>query len=593
MVTKTVVSKQYDIVVVGGGMSGVCAAIAAARHGANTAIIQNRPVFGGNASSEIRMHICGADHHGTRADARETGILEEILLENRRQNPQVSFSVFDTVIWEKVRFQENLDMYLNTHMSQALTENNKIVKIIAEQITTEKIFEFDAKIYIDATGDGTLAYLAGAEYMFGREGKDVFGETYAPDRSDIVTMGNSLLFKAVDAGHPVPFVKPFWANTYKEEDLSYRDHNELSSGYWWIELGGDDTNIIADGEVIRDELLKAVYGVWDHIKNNEGHNADNFVLDWIGFLPGKRESRRITGEYILKEQDCFAGKIFEDAVAYGGWPMDMHIVGGLRTRLEPTLFLKCDEMYTIPYRSLYSKNISNLLLGGRAISASHMAFGSTRVMATCAVVGQSVGTAGAMAIEKGITPVEVKEYIKDLQQALLKDDCFIPGVKNEDPKDMARKAKISCSSFIEGGKCENIINGISRKVKENTNCWISKEMGTEPEWLNLDFGGKVFANEVHFKFDSNLSKELMPSLSHRVLANQVPGIPPELVKDYTVEFYLEGKLVHSIEEKGNYFRFKVHKVQTPIEFDNIKVLVKATNGDKHARIFEIRVIRNT
>lgn len=589
MGSKTVVKKQYDIVVVGGGMSGVCAAIAAARHGAKTAIIQNRPVFGGNASSEIRMHICGADCHGTRSDARETGILEEILLENRRQNPQISFSVFDTVIWEKVRFQKNLDMYLNTHMSQAITENNKIVKVIAEQITTEKILEFDAKIFVDATGDGTLAYSAGAEYMFGREGKDVFGEAHAPDRSDTITMGSTLLFKAVDTGYPVPFVKPFRANTYKEEDLAYREHNEISSGYWWIELGGDETNIIADGEVIRDELLKAVYGVWDHIKNSGHHNADNFVLDWIGFLPGKRESRRITGEYVLKEQDCFTGRFFEDAVAYGGWPMDMHVVGGLRTRLEPALFLNCDEMYTIPYRSLYSKDISNLLLGGRAISASHMAFGSTRVMATCAVVGQAVGTAGAMAIAKGITPKEVKEYIKDLQQMLMKDDCFIPGVRNEEPKDLSRKARVSCSSFMEGGDCENIINGISRKVKENTNCWISGEMGTEREWLNLDFGGKVYVGEVHFKFDSNLSKELMPSLSHNVLGKQVPGIPVELVKDYTIEFYRDGKLVHSIVEKGNHFRFKVHKMQTTIECDNIKIVVEATNGDRRARIFEVRV----
>ncbi|AEE95928.1 FAD-dependent oxidoreductase [Mahella australiensis] len=589
MRAKTTIERQYDIVIVGGGMSGICAAIAAARHGSKTAIIQNRPVFGGNASSEIRMHICGADVHGSRSDARETGILEEILLENRRVNPQMSFSVFDTVMWEKVKFQDNLDMYLNTHMTQVETTDNKIVKIIAEQITTEKIFEFKAKIFVDATGDATLAYLAGAEYMFGREGKAVFGEKDAPDESDDVTMGSSLLFKAVDAGHPVPFIKPSWANSYTDDDLAYRGHNEITSGYWWIELGGDDTDVIADGEVIRDELLKAVYGIWDHIKNSGHHNADNFVLDWVGFLPGKRESRRVVGDYVLKEQDCLAGKIFDDAVAYGGWPMDMHVSGGIRTRLEPNLNIQCDEMYTIPYRCLYSKNISNLIVGGRAISASHMAFGSTRVMATCAVVGQAIGTAGAMAVEKGVMPRDVNEYIKELQQELLKDDCYIPGFKNEDAADLAKKAKVTCSSFVEGSDGQNVISGVTRRVKENTNCWISSEMGDTPEWIDLAFDCKVKVKEIHFKFDSNLSKELMPSLSHSVLSRQIPGIPAELVKDYTIEFYSDGKLVQSLAEKENYLRLRVYKLPAPVECDDIKVVINATNGDKHARIFEVRV----
>lgn len=130
-------------------------------------------------------------------------------------------------------------------------------------------------------------------------------------------MGNTLLFKAfkaVDFGHPVPFEKPFWANSYREEDLAYREHHEFTSGYWWIELGGEHEDVVADGEKLRDELLKAVYGVWDHIKNSGHHNADNYVLDWVGFLPGKRESRRIAGDYILKEQDCLGGLLTRSTV---------------------------------------------------------------------------------------------------------------------------------------------------------------------------------------------------------------------------------------------------------------------------------------
>jgi ribulose 1,5-bisphosphate synthetase/thiazole synthase len=586
---KQTITKNYDIIIVGGGISGVCAAISAARHNARTALIQNRPVLGGNASSEIRMHICGADVHGGRPDARETGILEEILLENKRINPQYSFSILDTVLWEKCRFQEGLDLYLNTHMTEVVTENNEIKKIITEQLTTEKVFEIEAKIYVDATGDGTLAYLAGAEYMCGREGKSVYGEKYAPDESDNVTMGNTLLFKAVDAGKAVPFEKPFWANHYTEEDLAFRGHDEITYGYWWIELGGDELDIVADGEVIRDELLKAIYGVWNHIKNSGDHNADNYVLDWVGFLPGKRESRRIKGAYILKEQDLLNGKVFEDAVAYGGWPMDMHVVGGLKAKLEPTDYIHLDNVYTIPYRSLYSKDIKNLMLGGRAISSSHMAFGSNRVMATCAVVGQAVGTAGAMAIEKGILPADVSFYISELQQTLLKDDCYIPGYKNEDAADIAKTAKISCSSATEDGHCENVINGTSRRIKEQSNCWISNELASSGEWLGLTFNSPISVKEIHLKFDSNLSKELMLSMSHHARSNQVPGIPPELVKDYGINFYLNGKQVGMESITDNYYRFKVHKLETSISCDKIVVNVLATHGDKHGRIFEIRV----
>lgn len=587
--SKKVISKKYDIVIVGGGMSGVCAAISAARHNAKTALIQNRPVLGGNASSEIRMHICGADSHGKRPDSRETGIIEELLLENRKRNPQHSFSIFDTVLWEKCRFQEGLDLYLNTHMTEVITEKDKIKKITANQLTTEKIFDIEADIFVDATGDGTLSYLAGAGYMCGREGKSVFDERFAPDESDNVTMGNTLLFKAVDIGKSVPFEKPFWANSYTEEDLAYRDHEEITYGYWWIELGGDGLDIVADGEVIRDELLKAVYGVWDHIKNNGDHKADNFVLDWVGFLPGKRESRRIIGDYILKEPDLLEGRIFEDAVAYGGWPMDMHVAGGLKTKLQPTDYIHLDNIYTIPYRSLYSKDIKNLMLAGRAISSSHMAFGSNRVMATCSVVGQAVGTAGAIAIEKGLSPAEVSPYIKELQQKLIKDDCYIPGFKNEDESDIAKTAIISCSSAIEEGNCENVINGIPRKVKEQSNCWISEEMTLGGEWLSLAFDSVVKVKEIHLKFDSNLSKEIMLSMSHRTNLNQVPGIPPELVKDYEINLYLNGKKTYTETVSDNYYRLKKHKLENPVECDKITVKVLATNGDKHARIFEIRV----
>lgn len=259
-----VIALQYQVVVIGGGISGVCAALACARHGAQTTLIQDRPVLGGNASSEIRMHICGANREGSRQNARETGIIEEILLENQARNPQHSFSVCDTILWEKCAFQENLDLYLNTRFLQAETDNGLIHTIWAHQLTTEKNFQFRAEVFIDATGDGMLAEQAGAHIMRGREAKAEFSESLAPDQHDDFTMGNSIMFTARDAGHPVPFRAPAWAYHYDDADIPghlYHNHGtvkEATSGYWWLELGGDDKNSVDDYETIRDELLKTL-----------------------------------------------------------------------------------------------------------------------------------------------------------------------------------------------------------------------------------------------------------------------------------------------------------------------------------------------
>lgn len=584
----TVISENYDFIVVGGGMSGLCAAIAAARGGAKTALVQDRPVLGGNASSEIRMHICGADYHMTRPNARETGILEEILLEHKHRNACNSYPIFDSVLWEKATFQTNLSLYLNTRMLDVAVQNERIVSITAEQMTTEKRFCLSASLFADATGDGVLGAKSGAEYRVGREGKAEFQEGYAPAESDFCTMGSSLMFHARDMGHPVKFIKPFWANTYTEEQLNLRDHSQVTSGYWWIELGGGQYEIIRDGEIIRDELLKAVFGVWNHIKNGGEHNADNLELDWVGFLPGKRESRRLTGSYVLNENDCRAGRRFYDAVAYGGWPMDVHTVEGFLTQSEdPTVWLSLDDVYTIPYRSLFSVNIRNLFLAGRAISSTHMAFASARVMATCAVVGQAVGTAAALAAKNNTEPDGILEHVEELQQTLLRDDCYIPGVVNVDPRDLAREAEVTASSCEEGFGPKNTINGVARTVGNQSNCWQAPAQ--EKPWLRLRFSHRVTMSEILLTFDSNLSREITISLSDEVLARQVEGAPPELVRDYTLQGFCGGKKIFEKNVSGNYQRHCVIPLETPVECEELLLTVTATNGADLVRVYEVRV----
>lgn len=607
---------SYDVVVAGGGLAGVCAALASARHGAHTALVQNRPMFGGNASSEIRMHIVGASAHASKKNLAETGILMELLLKNKRRNPYASFPVFDTVLWEALREQENLDFYLNTNVDDVVKTENVIRKIICHQITTETQLTISGKIFIDATGHGTLGVLAGAACRMGSEGRAELDEPSAPEVPNRNLMGNSLMFCAVDRGEPVNFIKPDWAYTFTEEDLKYRHHDNsctshedggatvefdehanrlphfsnIDSGYWWVELGGDYNDIIEDAENIRDELLRCVYGVWDHLKNGGDHGAQNLDLDWVGIVPGYRESRRLEGDYILTENDIRANRVFSDAVAYGGWAMDIHTPGGLHDLdRQPSNVLNFEGAYTIPYRCYYSRNVENLMMAGRDISASKMAFSSVRVMGTCAIGGQAVGTAAAMAVHYGCTPRELgKVHIKELQQTLLKDDCYIPGFVNEDKADLARYAAVSATSAAESCEPQNVCNGIAREQEGMKNCWQSGPLKKQGESITLAFAHPGDIREIRLVFDPDLNRELMPSLTRIVRERQVKGMPPQLVKNFTMEYLLAGQVVHRETVTNNVQRLCIVKSRTPVHCDSVRITVTATYGAPFARIFEIR-----
>jgi hypothetical protein len=595
--------KKFDVVVVGGGMSGVCAALAAARHGAKTAIIQARPVFGGNASSEIRMHITGASCHMGKANLTETGILMELLLENKRRNPYQSFSIWDSVLWEKVRFQDNLEHFLNTSLCSVETSENRIIRILCYQTTTETTYAFSADIFIDATGNGTLGFFAGAEYRIGSEGRDEFGEPNAPGEPNEFTMGNTLLFIAEDMGEPVEFIKPFWAYTFTEVDLRFRGHGNMTidhgengikeqynvdSGYWWIEYGGKSKDIIADHELITEELYKCVYGIWDHIKNCGDHGAENYALTWVGVVPGVRESRRLVGDYLLNENDVYNNRIFNDAVAYGGWPMDEHPPSGIFHKGPPVRYINFPGAYTIPYRCYYSINIDNLMMAGRNISTTKMAYGSTRVMGTCAVGGQAVGTAAAMAVKYKCDPRGIMDHIEELQQTLLKDDCYIPGFKNNDKADLMRNAAVSATSFIKGCEPENVVNGISRTVDDDKNCWESDGISENGETITLKLQKPSVLTQIRITFDPNLSKEIVPSITRKVRERQVKGMPLELVKDYTVKILLGTELIYSKTVKYNYQRLNIHQLPGGIKGDCVEITILETHGYSNAIVFEVR-----
>lgn len=611
---KKVKNAEYDVVVIGGGMSGICAALAVARHGARTALVHDRHVLGGNASSEIRMHICGASENLAKPDLEESGILHEIMLDNKSRNDYYNFSIWDMVLFSTVKRQKNLTVYLSTAMESCeMGEGSTIRSIDAYQLTTETHWKISGKVFIDCTGNATLGYYAEAEFRTGSEGRDEFGEPDAPGQPNKERMGNTLLFKAVDRGHPVAFKKPDFARTFTEEELKYRTHSAVHGaqikgevdkayvrmtsfstssvdyGYWWIELPGETDDIIDEYEQIRDELVSCIYGIWDHLKNGGDHGAENYDLEWVGMLPGSREGRRLIGDYILNENDILSNRQFEDAVAYGGWPMDIHTAKGLYDFDElPSRVISFDGAYTIPYRSYYSKNISNLMMAGRDISASKMAMGSTRVMGTCAVGGQAVGTAAALCIKYDCDPRGAQEHMRELQQMLLKDDAYIPGIWNEDPKDLARRAKVTATSAREGCPPENVINGISRDEDGHRNLWISGKGRTEGEMLTLHLADRQPVSEVHLTFDSNFHYPIKITLSRKRQAQQRIGVPPELIRDYTVTLWQGDKKAAKQTVTENVQRKNIVTFPTT-ECDRVTVMVHKTNGSNEAHIYEIRV----
>ena len=423
--------------------------------GSKVALVQDRPVLGGNASSEIRVWAIGAATRAYLRNARETGIIEELTLEALYRSESLPpiyaepFPLWDLTLKGWCDREPNLDCYMNSRACEVTTHRNRIVSVAALQTSTEKAFRFDASLFVDSSGDGEVGHQAGAAWRFGREAFREFGESLAPEEPQAEVLPCTLLFSARDAGRTVPFHRSNWAYHFPtDEDLPFRDHSYVKSGYWWISAGGN-RDIVNDTEEICDELHKILLGVWDHIKNEGKHGADNLVLDWVGHIVGKRESRRFEGDYMMVQDDVLRGQHFSDAIAYGGWPLDVHPAQGIFSHDVPTDQLEPERPYSIPYRAMYSRNIENLFLNGRLVSASHLAMGSVRVQKTLGVIGQAVGTAAHICSQRGITPCQLgEESIRELQQSLLKQDCYIPRVKNSDPDDMARSATATASSHM-------------------------------------------------------------------------------------------------------------------------------------------------
>lgn len=605
------IEHRADLCVVGGGLAGMIAAISAAREGAKVVLMQDRPVLGGNASSEIRMWVRGA----SGLHNRETGVISELEEENIYRNPNLTYAVWDGVLWGKVKAEKNIELLLNCSCVDADTENGEIKCVKGWQLTTYTWHTVYAKYFADCSGDSVLAPIVGAKYRVGREGHAEYNETIGPVEADLKTMGMSCLMQARETDHPVKFVAPSWAyvyendedfdNTVKEyakivEDADFepctkdakakakmctRKHTLATSGqnFWWMELGGEHDSI-HDTEMLRDELLKIAFGIWDHIKNRGDHDADNWELEWVGFLPGKRESRRYIGAHVLTQGDIEGGGKFDDVVAFGGWTMDDHNPAGFNSKpgQPASLLHPAPSPYGIPYRVLYTNDVKNLFFAGRNISATHAAISSTRVMATCSLMGQAVGTAASICINKGITPDEVyTKEIKTLQKKLLDAGCYLPERAREIPA-LTLNAKVE----LPDDQKSLLFNGLERPDEAGTVNYVTLPLGAE---IKYDFGKEEELHELRIMFDRDFSRmSISKNKKMRVFTQRCNlgldfspvKVASTLVKSF--EVLVDGKTVY---ETDNNYTALVRIPLNGIKGSSVTVKFKETNGVEEIHVF--------
>ena len=490
-------NKKYlkaDLCVVGGGLAGISTAITAARLGVKVVLVQERPVFGGNASGEIRMWVCGAGNLDLAY--RETGLSEEINLENFYYNPTKNYNLWNAVLYNKVHSESNITSLMNCTCFDAKSADGVIRSVTAYQMTTQTLYEIEADYFADCSGDSILAPLTGADFAYGREAQNEYGEPMQTHTErDGKTMGNSCLLQARKVNKKIPFRAPEWAEKVSVEKLKSKDVNLYKPGenFWYIELGGE-LDVVADAESINKRLLALCLGVWDTIKNSGEFDADYFDLEFLGFLGAKRESRRMLGEYVLTANDIMDARAFLDTVAYGGWPLDDHNPKGFDGE-QSNYMIQLHKPYTIPYRCLYSRNIRNLFFAGRNISATHMAMSSARVMGTCSVLGQAVGTAVWIAKKYAISPREVGERMDELQQTLLKADCYLPSV--------VRRVDALCKGAEIIGGDEVLRNGQDRAIDGESNLAFIKN----GQSVTYKLEKSALVKEIKIVFDSDLKRE--------------------------------------------------------------------------------------
>ena len=594
------IEMDAPIVVCGGGLSGVCAAVAAARHGSKVILIQDRPMLGGNTSSEMRMGIVGVKED----QCQEAGIIEEMQCRNFFYNPLQRYPLWDDVIYSTVVEEPNIKLLLNTSVRDVVMNGENIAAVKCWNTNNYTEYTISGKLFLDCTGDGILR-LSGAKYRRGTEGRGDYNESFiSSEKASNATMGNSILLQLRKTNEHHPFKAPDWAYHFTDDDFNYdtpkstipnqklnykiiwRAHD---NNFWWVESSGVRFDTIFDANEIQFELKKIGYGIWEYMKNHPDGRCKDYELVWTGSIPGKRESTRYIAPYTLTQQDILSGGHFEDAVAYGGWTLDDHNPNGFENKGLASIEYIINQGYGIPFDCLYSVNVPNLMFAGRDISCTHMAFSGTRVMATCALMGQAVGTAADMIIDKGTTPAGLrKDYIKELQAILEDDDCMLP-YRWRQVNELTKSAKTLAEN-------EPMRNGIDREWNGEDNGVYAAVGATN---LTYTWDKAITTSEVRLIFDSDFKvrgkrmrkleetteRAPMPSEMAREFHIQVrvPATNKKQAKEYANNPSAgEWKTVATVKDN---FRRLVKLSFDAVETDGVRIVVDKTWGSDKAHIF--------
>jgi len=420
---------EFDLVVVGAGVAGMCAAVSASRLGCKVALINDRPVVGGNNSSEIRVHLGGRIESGPY---KELGNLIKEFGPEKGGNAQPAHYYEDQKKMDWLLQEKNISLFTNYHVNAVKMNGNRIEEVIAQHIETGERLSFKAPLFSDCTGDGSVGYLAGADYKMGRESREEFGESTAPETADKMVMGASVQWYSVDTDKKSDF--PVFDYGLNFNDMSCE---KVTMGEWTWETGMNQ-DMTTDFEQIRDYGLLVVYANWSYLKNRLTQN-DTYAkkkLGWVAYLAGKRESRRLLGDYILKEDDIRKYVMHEDATAATTWSIDLHYPDPANSKYFKDREFKsiANQMniypYPIPYRCLYSRNIENLFMAGRNISVTHVALGTVRVMRTTGMMGEVVGMAASICKKHEAMPRQVYWYHLDELKSLMKEGTGVKGLPN-------------------------------------------------------------------------------------------------------------------------------------------------------------------
>ena len=520
------VELSADIVVAGGGLSGVCAAVAAARHGATVILVQDRPVLGGNASSEIRMGIVGA-----KGDQNaEAGLLEEMQLRNFRFNPLLRYTLWDDAIYSTVVMEPNIKLLLNTSVEDVVMDGDKIAAIKAWNVNAYTKYLIKGTIFADCTGDGILR-LSGAEFRHGRELPSEFDETFLDEGGDAKTMGNSILLQLRKTDEDHPFTAPEWAYHFTDDDFNYDKPKSTIPGvkfnykkpfpkdnnFWWIEFGGNLNTT---------------------------------------------------------QNDVMSGGHFPDVIAYGGWTLDNHHPDAFHRKGIFSVEHTTPERFGIPFDCLYSVNVPNLMFAGRDISATHMGLSSTRVMSTCALLGQAAGTGAALAIKYGTTPAGVrKDHIAELQDMLEDDDSMLP-YRWRKPSELTMSATTADANLP-------LRNGIDRKWDgEDNGVWVAPG----DESIVYSWKKPVTLNGVRIIFDSDFKYRSKRMRKLEATTERVE-MPKMMAKGFKVEAKVKNEWVTLYEDTDNYLRLRHIKFDEPVKAKELRLVVTSTWGAEQAHIF--------